>query len=164
MDTVLAGVVAVVGTVVGAWSSYLFQRRGAERAEAVSRQERIRQEQLTAYSAYAGAVTELKRAVITLWFRRRRTPRDGDLAAAQVECDRLGAAAEAAAFRLRLVVGGGDGVGKGGGAPLSPLMDAVSARLGELGEAEDRQALRAVEARFEAAVGAFLEAAARRLE
>ncbi|WP_369243847.1 hypothetical protein [Streptomyces sp. R41] len=156
MDTVLASVVAVAGTLIGSLSTYLFQRRTVERAEVMAREERLRQERLAAYGGYAGAVTELKRGVITLWFRRRRSPRDEDAyRAAQLESDRLGAAAEAAAFRLHLVADE---------PVLRQLMDAVSAKISEIRQAEDRQRLIALEAEFEQAVRAFLDAAARRIQ
>ncbi|MGW6980821.1 hypothetical protein ACWGE1_15445 [Streptomyces sp. NPDC054932] len=155
---VLTSAVAVGGTLIGSWSTYLFQRRSAERAEAVSRVERLRQERLAAYSAYAAAVTELKRGLITLWFRRRRALRDQDsreeLQTAQLDSDRLGAAAEAAAFRLRLVA---DDPG------LRPLMAAISTHLGSIGHADDLQEVVAIEARFEEALTAFIDAAAARV-
>jgi len=155
VDTVLASVVAVAGTLVGSLSTYLFQRRTVERAEAMAREERLRQERLTAYTGYAGAVTELKRGAITLWFHRRRSPRDEDAyRAAHLESDRLGAAAETAAFRLHLVAD--DPV-------LRQLMDAVSAKISEIRRAEDRQELIALEAEFEQAVRAFLDMAAQQI-
>ncbi|MFJ5547231.1 hypothetical protein [Streptomyces sp. NPDC093225] len=155
MTTVLASLVAVFGTLVGSLSTYLFQRRTAERSEAVARVERLRQERLTAYSAYAGAVTDLKRGMITLWFRRNRTPRDEEsLFTALLESDRLGAAAETAAFRLRLVA---DDPG------LRPLMDAISDKLGEITHAQDRRSLVEIERDFEQRVRSFIDAAADRL-
>uniref|UniRef100_A0AAU2JUE0 Secreted protein n=1 Tax=Streptomyces sp. NBC_00049 TaxID=2903617 RepID=A0AAU2JUE0_9ACTN len=155
MDTVFASLVAVAGTLIGSLSTYLFQRRTTERSEARAREERVRQERLAAYSGYAGAVTDLKRAQITLWFRRRAVPRDEErFAEALLESDRHGAAAETAAFRLRLVADDRD---------LRPLMEAISAKLGEITHADDRRGLIAIEAQFEEAVGAFLDAAASRL-
>ncbi|MFE2289439.1 hypothetical protein ACFXDJ_35370 [Streptomyces sp. NPDC059443] len=155
MITVLASVVAVIGTLIGSWSTYAFQRRAAARTRAEAWEERLRQERLSAYSAYAGAVTELKRAQITLWFRSRSTPRDEEsVMTAQLESDRLGAAAETAVFRLRLVAD--DPV-------LRPLMEPISAALGEIKRAGDRRTVIAIEARFEEAVGAFLDSAALRL-
>jgi hypothetical protein len=67
---VLTGVIGVAATLLGFFSTYLFQSRTAERAEAFARDERLRQEQLTACSAYAASLTALKRGLITLWFRR----------------------------------------------------------------------------------------------
>jgi hypothetical protein len=66
--------------------------------------ERLRQEQLAACSAFAGALTELKCAVITLWFRRQESRTAEETLAAWVEADRLGAAVEAARFRVLLVL------------------------------------------------------------
>ncbi|MCX4528459.1 MULTISPECIES: hypothetical protein [unclassified Streptomyces] len=155
MNTVLTSVVAVIGTLIGSWSTYVFQRRTAARADAANREERLRQERLAAYSGYAGAVSDLKRALITLWFRRRRLPRDEEtLQAAQLDSDRLGAAAETAVFRLRLVAND---------PALRPLTEAISTKLGEIERAADRQALITVEAQFEAAVETFLDAAGRHL-
>jgi hypothetical protein len=42
-------------TLLGSFSTYLFQSRTAERAEAFARDERLRQEQLIACSAYAAS-------------------------------------------------------------------------------------------------------------
>ncbi|MFB7467974.1 hypothetical protein ACFCZ1_31530 [Streptomyces sp. NPDC056224] len=151
----MTSVVAVAGTLIGSLSTYLFQRRTADRAEAVARRERLRQERLSAYSGYAAAVTDLKRAKITLWFRQRRSPRDEEsLMTARLESDRLGAAAETAAFRLQLVVDDPQ---------LRRLMEAVSDRLGEITRAEDRQTVVAIESGFEQAVRAFVDAAADQL-
>ncbi|MFG2996415.1 hypothetical protein [Streptomyces sp. NPDC048340] len=155
MDTVFASLVAVVGTLIGSLSTYVFQRRTAERAEVLARAEHVRQELLAAYGGYAAAVTDLKRTKITMWFRGRHHARDEEpLREAFLESDRLGAAAETAAFRLQLVASD---------AALYPLMDAISGKLDEISHASDRQALIAIETEFEAAVRAFVETAADRL-
>lgn len=152
MDTVLASLVAVAGTLIGSLSTYLFQQRTAERAEAISRDERLRQERLAAYSGFASAVTELKRGAITLWFRRRDSPRDDDAyRAAQLESDRLGALAETAQFRLQLV---------SDDAELQRLAAAVLSATGEIRTAADRREVVRMEREFEAAVRAFIAAAA----
>ncbi|WP_440107621.1 hypothetical protein [Streptosporangium sp. H16] len=64
MSAALGSLIAVLGTLLGSFSTYLFQQRTAIRAEAVAREERLRQEHLAAYSEFASAVTELKRAVV----------------------------------------------------------------------------------------------------
>ena len=48
---------------------------------------------------------ELKRGLITLWFCHQRDAAGADSLAARIECDRLGASAEAARFRVQLVSG-----------------------------------------------------------
>ncbi|MFJ7160177.1 hypothetical protein ACIQUQ_35195 [Streptomyces sp. NPDC101118] len=136
-------------------TTYLFQRRTAGRAEDVARSERLRQELITAYSGYAGAVTELKRAKITLWFRRRHEPRDHEaLLAAHIDSDRLGAAVETAAFRLQLVADDPE---------LRRLMEGISEKLSEITRAADPQVLIAIERRFEDAVRTFITEASTRL-
>ncbi|MEV7417640.1 hypothetical protein [Streptomyces sp. NPDC089919] len=155
MDTVFASLVAVAGTLIGSFSTYAFQRRTTARTEALAKAERLRQERLTAYSSYAAAVTELKRGMITLWFRRRHTPPDEErLVTALLESDRLGAAADTAAFRLQLVADDPH---------LRPLMTAISQKLGEITHAADRAALVTIERAFEDRVRAFVDAAGERL-
>ncbi|MEU9040173.1 hypothetical protein AB0D63_00595 [Kitasatospora sp. NPDC048343] len=133
----------------GALSTHLVQQRAAARTEARAREELLRQECLAAYSGFAAAVTELKRAVVTVWLRRSDPLACGPVLA---EADRLGALAETARFRLRLVSGRPE-----------PLADAAFACVGALREAADRVELKDQEAEFEAAVAAFIAAAAERL-
>ncbi len=99
VSVVYASLIAVLGTVLGSVSTYLFQ----ERTEASARQDRFRQERQAACSEFAAAVTRLKTGVVAAWLRR--ADRD-EHAAALAEADRLGSAAEAAWFRLLLVSGG----------------------------------------------------------
>ena len=86
----------------GSFTTYLFQSRTAERAQSFERDERLRYEQVNACSAFASAMTELKRGLIALWFYHQRDAAGTDCAAARIECDRLGASAEAARFRVQL--------------------------------------------------------------
>ncbi|MCC5579606.1 hypothetical protein IMZ11_28650 [Microtetraspora sp. AC03309] len=149
MSAVLGGLIAVLGTLLGSFSTYLFQQRTAMRTEAVTHGERLRQERLAAYSEFAGAVTELKRAVVAAWLRRSDP---AELNQARIEADRLGALAETARFRLRLVSG-----------QPEPLADAAFAHMDALRGAADQAELKIREAEFEAAVSAFITAAAERL-
>jgi hypothetical protein len=70
VNAALTAVIGVAGTLLGSLSTYLFQSRTAKRAEAFARNERLRQEQLTACSVYAGSLTELKQGLIRVWFHR----------------------------------------------------------------------------------------------
>src|SRR5215469_12335522 len=79
MNAVLTGVIGVAATLLGSFSTYLFQGRTARRAEVFARDERLRQEQLIACSAYAASLTDLKRGLIGLWFRRNPADRYGRL-------------------------------------------------------------------------------------
>lgn len=155
MDALVTGLIGVGATLLGSLTTYLFQSRAAEKAQAFERGERRRQEQADACAAYAAALTELKRGLVTLWFSRQRDP-DGDEARAiRTECDRLGAAAETAQFRVQLVCGNLE---------LMNLADAAFAAVGgAISDTPGSAELRAAENKFEAAVKAFISAAAEQL-
>ncbi|MFE3112087.1 hypothetical protein ACFXKJ_33025 [Kitasatospora indigofera] len=149
MSAVLGSLIAVLGTLLGSFSTYVFQQRTAARTEASARAERLRLEHLAACSGFAAAVTELKRAVVTAWLRRSDPV---ELGLALAEADRLGALAETARFRLQLVSG-----------QPEPLADTAFARLEALRGAVDLTELKSREAEFAAALAAFITAAAERL-
>ncbi|MBD0840229.1 hypothetical protein [Streptomyces sp. TRM68416] len=68
METVAASVIAVAGTLLGAGVTHAFQRRAQDRTESTARQERLRQERMDAYCAYAGLLVSLRRVLMTRWF------------------------------------------------------------------------------------------------
>ena len=106
VDVLFASMIAVAGTLLGSTTTYIFQRLTAGRAEEFARNERLRQERLAAYSAYAGAITGLRQGVIAVWLRKHDDHRDAErIAALRAEADRLGAAADHALFRVQLVAG-----------------------------------------------------------
>lgn len=125
----LASVIAVAGTLLGS-IAYVFQRVNAGRADRFAREERLRQERIAAYSGFAGAITELRRGIISLWFVRQRddAPRS-DLYAARTEADRLGAVADHARFRVQLLAEDPD---------LVALANAAFRPIGEIHHAADR--------------------------
>ncbi|MGW6935308.1 hypothetical protein ACWGE0_34970 [Lentzea sp. NPDC054927] len=139
MTAWLASVIAVAGTLLGSIITFVFQRSHAERAERFARDERLRQERIASYSAFAGAITELRRGVISLWFVRLRKddPADPDLLAAHAESDRLGAAAAHARFRVQLMADDADLVALAEAAfgPIAAIR--ASADRAELVEHED---------------------------
>lgn len=149
MSAVLTGVIGVVATLLGSISTFYFQSRTAERAESFARAERLRQEQLTACSAYAGALTDLKRGQVSLWFHRD-DPASEAWRIARLEVDQLGAAAEAARFRIHLV---------SPDPALAALADQAFSASGDIRTAPDRTELMKIETRFETAVTAFVTAA-----
>jgi len=153
VNALLTGVIGVAATLLGSFSTYLFQGRTAARAEAFARDERLRQEQLIACSAYAASLTSLKRGLISLWFHRKD---EGGPAwkEARTEADQLGASAEAARFRVQLV---------SGDSQLMMLADSAFAALGAIRTASDRTEMIEVEKRFEDAVKEFAAAAGARL-
>jgi hypothetical protein len=154
VNALLAGLIGIAATLLGSFTTYLFQSRTAERAQSFERDERLRYEQVNACSAFASAITELKRGLITLWFYHRRDAAGADYMAARIECDRLGASAEAARFRVQLVSGDPE---------VMMLADTAFTAAGALSRSADRDELRDREDRFEAAVTTFIHAASGRL-
>lgn len=154
MNALLTGLIGVGATLLGSFSTYLFQSRTTERAQAFERDERLRQEQLNSCSAFASAISQLKRGLITLWFQGQRDRGGADYQAVRIECDQLGASAEAARFRVELV---------SGDPTLVTLADAAFTAAGAIGTASDRGELRGYETRFEAAVKVFIRAASARV-
>jgi hypothetical protein len=154
VSALLAGLIGIAATLLGSFTTYLFQARTAERAQSFERDERLRYEQVNACSAFAAAMTELKRGLITLWFYRRRDPAGAEYLAARIECDGLGASAEAARFRVQLVSGDPE---------VMMLADAAFTAVGALSSSADRDELRERENRLEAAVTMFIHAASGRL-
>ena len=159
MSAVVASQIAVAGTLLGSFSTYLFQQQVAQRVEVTARRERLREDRLVACSEFAAAVTDLRRGEIAVWFRRGRKDRvaaDKDRAvvdyyAAQAEADRLGAVALGAKFRLLLLL---DDRG------LHELADDAFRQIGLLHSAGDKAELETLDARFEAHMATFVTTAA----
>jgi hypothetical protein len=100
------------------------------------------------------AATLLGSFTTYLWFYRRRDPAGAEYLAARIECDGLGASAEAARFRVQLVSGDPE---------VMMLADAAFTAVGALSSSADRDELRERENRLEAAVTMFIHAASGRL-
>lgn len=147
MEALWAGLFAIIGTLLGSLTTYLLQRQAAGRADA----DRLRQERLGAYSSYAAALTDLKRAMVNLWHRRKENRGGADYVAARSEADQLGAQAEAARFRMQLLTGD---------ARLHNLADSAFDAVGAIKDASDNDALHRQEQLFEEAVKDFIRAAA----
>ena len=156
MNGTLTAAIGVAGTLLASLIAYVFQGRTAKRAEEFARTERLHQEQLSACSAYAGSLTELKQGIIRVWFHREDPDRTAWRAAFAVS-DRLGASAEAARFRVQLVSGDSQVIMLANSAfdALEPLKSAPNKK--KLEEAEESFATTLKE--FIAAAGARLRAA-----
>ncbi|GGT23972.1 hypothetical protein [Streptomyces purpureus] len=101
MDTAL---IAVLGTLLGAVVTHFFQARSTERAAALARDEQLRQERISTYSAFAGAVIEYRRSQNDRWFRTMDAGRHAPEAEeSRFESYRLRTAARQALFRVQLV-------------------------------------------------------------
>ena len=126
----LTGLIGVAGTLLGSVTTYLFQSRDARRDQEFRREERLQQEQLNSCSAFAGDLSELKQRLIALWFQNRRDPHGADTQKMATECDRAGASAETARFRVQLISGDPD---------LMALADAAFAALEPIRRAAFRE-------------------------
>lgn len=103
MNGVLTSIIAVCGTLAGSSLTYLFARLTARRTEKTAREERLRQERIAAYAAFAGAMTALRQKVVSLWLLRQGNPDVADIRAGYAEADQCGAAADHARFAVRLL-------------------------------------------------------------
>lgn len=162
MSAVVASLIAVAGTLLGSSSTFWFQQKVARRAEVTARGERLRQDRLAACSEFAAAVTDLRNAMIAVWFRegsRDRSVTDKDRVAADdriayAEVDRLGAVALGVRFRLLLVL---DDPG------VRELTDDVFRQIDAIQSAADKVELETLRAKFEAHMSAFVATAAKLL-
>ncbi|MCU1648424.1 MAG: hypothetical protein JWN03_8699 [Nocardia sp.] len=71
MSTLLPALIAVAGTLLGAWVTFFFQRSTAERATSQAFAERLRQDRLNAYNAFADAAIEYRGTEYDRWFQLR---------------------------------------------------------------------------------------------
>jgi hypothetical protein len=78
VQSVLLGLIAVAGTLLGSVTTYLFQQRAQRRQDDGARRERLRQEQMAVFSAFAGLLTDFRRSQNDRWHRERDDP-DGPL-------------------------------------------------------------------------------------
>ncbi|MFJ1756171.1 hypothetical protein [Kitasatospora sp. NPDC088134] len=67
MSAIVTSVIAVLGTLLGSTVTHVFQQRSARRTERAGQEERLRQERLAAYGAYAGLLVEFRQAVFHHW-------------------------------------------------------------------------------------------------
>jgi hypothetical protein len=148
MSAVLVSLIAVAGTLLGSLTTYLFQRQTARHTEATARAERLRQDRRVACGDFIAAVTEVKRAVITAWFRR--DTRDDAWRAAMTDADIKGASAEGAQLRMLLLTDDNR---------LRQLSDDLIAEPDILRQATDGDDLKTREATFATKRAAFIAAA-----
>ncbi|MFE0193254.1 hypothetical protein [Streptomyces sp. NPDC059008] len=104
MEAVVASVVAVVGTLLGSGITHLFQGRAADRSERFARAERLRQERIDAYCAYAGALLDYRRVLVHRWFvLHEDDPCDEDSPQLREEVYKSRSTAQEAMFRAQMV-------------------------------------------------------------
>lgn len=150
MNSALTSLIAVVGTLAGSGLTYLFGRLTARRTERVARHERLRQERISAYVTFVGALTDLRQALISLWFLKRGEPDAADARAAHTEADKRGAAAHLARFSIQLLTDD---------AELLGLAERVFGPVDGLVDAKDLSELKALEVKSEEMLAAFVKVA-----
>jgi hypothetical protein len=105
MQAVVVAVIAVLGTLGGAIVNGLLQQRQAARTEAHASAERLRQDRLTAYLAFAQALSEFRGAQLERWYAARDHTTDSDeYRRAREGTHRTGATARSALARVQLAI------------------------------------------------------------
>lgn len=99
----MASSIAVVGTLLGSCITYMFQQRTAARTDRVNHREQRRQEQLSACSAFIGALMEYRRNLYFRWRLEHEQAPAEQQTKERADSYRLRSAAEQAMVRMHLV-------------------------------------------------------------
>ncbi|QTZ93565.1 hypothetical protein [Streptomyces auratus] len=155
MEAVVASVVAVVGTLLGSGITHFFQSRATDRSERFARGERLRQERIDAYCAYAGALLEYRRALVHRWFVLHEGERCAeDTPELREEIYKNRYAAQEAMFRAQMVTEDPEILGRS---------EEVMAAVTELHWAEDRETLTALRTTTRQGIRDYIAATARQV-
>ncbi|ATW49642.1 hypothetical protein [Streptomyces peucetius] len=103
METIIASAIAVLGTLLGSGLTLALQQRTADKGHQFTRRERLRQERLDAYSAYAGALINYRRCLVHLWFCEHEQPPHEDPGVVRVRAYDLRSNAQEALFRVQML-------------------------------------------------------------
>ncbi|MFC8393575.1 MULTISPECIES: hypothetical protein [unclassified Streptomyces] len=103
METIIASAIAVLGTLLGSGLTLAFQQRTTDKGHQFTRHERLRQERLDAYSAYAGALINYRRCLVHLWFCEHEQPPHEDPGVVRVRAYDLRSHAQEALFRVQML-------------------------------------------------------------
>ncbi|WP_051866511.1 hypothetical protein [Streptosporangium roseum] len=74
MESAITSLIAIAGTLLGVAASYVFQLRSARQARRFAREDRLWQERLMAYSAFAEAVTAFRKSQNDRWRQAQANP------------------------------------------------------------------------------------------
>ncbi|WP_228080918.1 hypothetical protein [Streptomyces profundus] len=147
----MASVIAVLGTLLGAGANHLFQQRVAVRGQLLAREERLREERLDAYTAYAAALVNYRRALVHRWFCLNEDPPPGDPVEARARSYERLNEVEEALFRCRLLADR---------PTVGERAAEVLTEVKKLHEATDRADLDALRDRTREAIDAWVDDAA----
>ncbi|MFF8397534.1 hypothetical protein [Streptomyces sp. NPDC016172] len=103
MESIIASAIAVLGTLLGSGLTLAFQQRTTDKGHEFTRHERLRQERLDAYSAYAGALINYRRCLVHLWFCEHEQPPHEDPGVVRVRAYDLRSNAQEALFRVQML-------------------------------------------------------------
>ncbi|MFJ3899424.1 MULTISPECIES: hypothetical protein [unclassified Streptomyces] len=103
METIIASAIAVLGTLLGSGLTLVFQQRTTDRGHQFTRREKLRQERLDAYSAYAGALLNYRRCLVHLWFCEHEQPPPENPDAVRIRAYDLRSNAQEALFRVQML-------------------------------------------------------------
>ncbi|MFJ3660350.1 hypothetical protein ACIPPM_07760 [Streptomyces sp. NPDC090119] len=103
MESIIASAIAVLGTLLGSGITLAFQQRTTDRSQRFTRREKLRQERLDAYSAYAGALVNYRRCLVHLWFCQHEQPPPEDPDAVRIRAYDLRSNAQEALFRVDML-------------------------------------------------------------
>ncbi|MEV5121521.1 hypothetical protein AB0K49_01705 [Streptomyces decoyicus] len=153
MEAVVASVVAVIGTLLGSGITHFFQSRAAGRSEEFARAERLRQERIDAYCAYAGALLDYRRVLVHRWFVLHEEGRcDEDSPELREEVYKTRYTAQEAMFRAQMVTDD---------AEILERSEQVMSATTELHWARDQEALTALRTTTRQGIRDFIAATAR---
>ncbi|MCL7495191.1 MULTISPECIES: hypothetical protein [Streptomyces] len=153
MEAVVASVVAVIGTLLGSGITHFFQSRAAGRSEQFARAERLRQERIDAYCAYAGALLDYRRVLVHRWFVLHEEGRcDEDSPELREEVYKTRYTAQEAMFRAQMVTDD---------AEILERSEQVMSATTELHWARDQEALTALRTTTRQGIRDFIAATAR---
>uniref|UniRef100_UPI002F919032 hypothetical protein n=1 Tax=Streptomyces virginiae TaxID=1961 RepID=UPI002F919032 len=150
MSSALASLMAVAGTLLGSFLTFLFQRMTVDRAEAFAWRRLTREERMAAYSGFAEAVVAYRRAQYDPFHRRAEGQDSPALVNALTESYHRRMLAQQALFRVQLVTDDADLV-------LHAETALEATRL--MAEAMDRPSLESSTNRAKQALSAFILAA-----
>jgi hypothetical protein len=103
VETIIASAIAVLGTLLGSGITLAFQQRTTDRSHQLARREKLRQERLDAYAAYAGALLNYRRCLVHLWFCEHEQPPPEDPDAVRIRGYDLRSHAQEALFRVQML-------------------------------------------------------------
>ncbi|WP_433214289.1 hypothetical protein [Microtetraspora malaysiensis] len=102
MESAITSLIAIAGTLLGVAATHIFQTRVARQVRRDARNERLWQERLAAYSAFAGAITSYRGSQNARWYGKREGDSDAYISV-RTESLNERANAKAALFRLQLI-------------------------------------------------------------